>query len=74
MGLACVLANVANVASEPGPFPCPGAWCQGLQGWFVIVVCGAGPLARWSVGLRWPVSWVSPCFGPDLACFREKPS
>jgi len=20
------------VANEPGPFPCPGAWCQGLQG------------------------------------------
>jgi len=32
MGLACVLANVANAASEPGPFPRPGAWRQGLQG------------------------------------------
>lgn len=56
MGLACVLTNVANVASEPGPFPCPGAWRQGLRGWFVIVVCGVGPLARWSTGPRQPVS------------------
>lgn len=81
MGLACVLANVANAASEPGLFPCPGAWCQGLRGWFVIVVCGVGPLARWSTGprqpvspsTRQPVSWVLPCFGLDLACFLGKP-
>ena len=63
------------VANEPGLFPCPGAWCQGLQGWFVVGWGrGRGPLARWSVGPRWPVSWVSPCFGSDLACFRGKPS
>ena len=65
------------VANEPGLFPCPGAWCQGLRGWFVIVVCVVGPLARWSTGPRQPVSplagfcpvWVLiwPVFGENPA-------
>ena len=44
------------VANEPGLFPCPGAWCQGLQGWFVVGR-GRGPLARWSASplVRWSV-------------------
>ena len=49
------------VANEPGLFPCPGAWCQGLQGWFVVGWGrGRGPLARWSVG---PLVRVGPLAG-----------
>ena len=56
VGLACVLANVANVASEPGPFHVRVPGARGSRGWFVWLVCLVGPLARWSTGPRQPVS------------------